>query len=142
MPYPLVSAPTAIPWEATAFHYDQLLATPHKSSLLTLFPHTASVNARLNPQVGMFGDVEVYQRQLDRIAGILDGDDEDAMGDLVQGEQGVFCTGCCSPHHHVEVFADGMYGFLWGFQYHPANIEDRDRLKLRKGWQEPHGLAG
>lgn len=34
----------------------------------------------------MFGDVEVYQRQLDRIAGILDGDDEDAMADLVQGE--------------------------------------------------------
>lgn len=34
----------------------------------------------------MFGDVEIYQRQLDRIAGILDGDDEDAMADLVQGE--------------------------------------------------------
>jgi hypothetical protein len=34
----------------------------------------------------MFGDVEGYQRQLDRIAGVLDGDDEDAMGDLVHGE--------------------------------------------------------
>lgn len=37
-------------------------------------------------QVGMFGDVDLYQRQLDRIAGVLDGDDEDAMADLVQGE--------------------------------------------------------
>jgi hypothetical protein len=39
----------------------------------------------------MFGDIEVYQRQLDRIAGILDGDDEDAMADLVQGEGEELC---------------------------------------------------
>lgn len=60
------------------------------SSLLTPSCHTLHrPTALLHPQVGMFGDVEVYQRQLDRIAGVLDGDDEDAMGDLVQGEQSV-----------------------------------------------------
>jgi hypothetical protein len=42
----------------------------------------------------MFGDVEIYQRQLDRIAGILDGDDEDAMADLVQGETGISSLLC------------------------------------------------
>jgi hypothetical protein len=50
--------------------------------LLSAAIHTC----RAAGQVGMFGDVEAYQRQLDRIAGVLDGDDEDAMGDLVHGE--------------------------------------------------------
>ncbi|KAF8057896.1 coq6 [Scenedesmus sp. PABB004] len=34
-------------------------------------------------QVGVFGQVEEVQRELDRIAGLLDSDDEDAMADLV-----------------------------------------------------------
>jgi hypothetical protein len=38
-------------------------------------------------QVGVFGQVEQFQRELDRIAGLLDSDDEEAMGELVHGEQ-------------------------------------------------------
>jgi hypothetical protein len=38
-------------------------------------------------QVGVFGKVEQFQRELDRIAGLLDSDDEEAMGELVHGEQ-------------------------------------------------------
>eukprot|EP00775_Hariotina_reticulata_P008851 gene8851-9030_t len=34
-------------------------------------------------QVGVFGQVEQFQRELDRIAGLLDSDDEEAMGELV-----------------------------------------------------------
>lgn len=36
-------------------------------------------------QVGVFGDVERFQRELDRIAGLLDSDDDDAMSELVHG---------------------------------------------------------
>jgi hypothetical protein len=35
----------------------------------------------------VFGKVEQFQRELDRIAGLLDSDDEEAMGELVHGEQ-------------------------------------------------------
>ncbi|WIA35756.1 hypothetical protein OEZ86_004152 [Tetradesmus obliquus] len=34
-------------------------------------------------QVGVFGQVEKFQRELDRIASLLDSDDEEAMGELV-----------------------------------------------------------
>eukprot|EP00882_Tetradesmus_deserticola_P002617 GHRQ01002783.1.p1 GENE.GHRQ01002783.1~~GHRQ01002783.1.p1 ORF type:complete len:270 (+),score=108.58 GHRQ01002783.1:180-989(+) len=34
-------------------------------------------------QVGVFGQVEKFQRELDRIASVLDSDDEEAMGELV-----------------------------------------------------------
>jgi hypothetical protein len=50
-------------------------------------------------QVGVFGKVEQFQRELDRIASLLDSDDEEAMGELVHGE-------------HLRLV--GVVGFLFG----------------------------
>lgn len=41
-------------------------------------------------QVGIFGRVDEFKRELDRVASLMDTDDESAMQELVQGEGMVF----------------------------------------------------
>jgi hypothetical protein len=52
-------------------------------------------------QVGVFGKVEQFQRELDRIASLLDSDDEEAMGELVHGEQWCHLTLCCNKNSSI-----------------------------------------
>jgi hypothetical protein len=42
-----------------------------------------------HPQVGVFGKVEEFKRELDKVASLMDTEDENAMQELVQGGWGV-----------------------------------------------------
>lgn len=54
-------------------------------------------------QVGVFGKVDKFQKELDRIASLLDSDDEEAMGELVHGKQGWSLT-----IHRMRLLIDDM----------------------------------
>jgi len=43
---------------------------------------------KTNPQVGIFGKVEEFKRELDKVASLMDTENETAMQELVQGEFG------------------------------------------------------
>eukprot|EP00878_Enallax_costatus_P004851 GHUV01005105.1.p1 GENE.GHUV01005105.1~~GHUV01005105.1.p1 ORF type:complete len:266 (+),score=79.02 GHUV01005105.1:231-1028(+) len=80
-------------------------------------------------QVGVFGKVDQFQRELDRIAGLLDSDDEEAMGELVH-ETVVLLTRnleYCS-YAQTALFMTDDFDELEQ-KYNQASLKERSKFK-------------
>lgn len=80
-------------------------------------------------QVGVFGKVDQFQRELDRIAGVLDSDDEDAMGELVHDTVVMLTRNLeyCS-YAHTALFMTDDFDELEQ-KYNQASLKERSKFK-------------